>query len=294
MGSFRRGRRVPTPSIASHPANWLANHGHGGGLHPAAQHVAAAANWLQLAPVGPWIHEISASNTNRRAVSRCEHASPARTRTVMPDDHRNQPETPPEESAAASRPHSEDRPHTGGRHRAPGPPLEHLAGLWGITPARRLDVQPGHPPVPLVRVPVPGPGPAGDSAGLFAGLTPPLAALLLLSYTNSGDVVVDVTSDRAVEGTARAGGRDYHSLDRTELAAVRRSQTACPSDPRALADRVRGGQHVFCTGTGAAVGRVPSSAALPRACAGRRHRDLQRRSVQRRRTGRDRRDGQRT
>lgn len=64
-----------------------------------------------------------------------------------------------------------------------------------------------------MRVPVPGPGPAGDPDGVFAGLTPPLAALLLLSYTQPGDIVLDATSDLAVEGTARAGGREYRPLD---------------------------------------------------------------------------------
>lgn len=129
------------------------------------------------------------------------------------DDHHPEPETSSDESVAAPRLCAEDRSNRRARHRAPGPPLEHLAGLWGISPARRIDVHPGFEPVPLARVPVPGPGPDGDPDGVFAGLTPPLAALLLLSYTRPGDVVLDATSDLAVEGTARAGGRDYRPLD---------------------------------------------------------------------------------
>lgn len=128
------------------------------------------------------------------------------------DDHYPQPELPSAESVAAAHPRG-DKTDLRARHRAPGPPLEHLAGLWGIAPARHIDVSPGEEPVPLVRVPVPGPGPSGDPDGVFAGLTPPLAALLLLSYTRPGDVVLDATSDKAVEGTARAGGRDYRLSD---------------------------------------------------------------------------------
>lgn len=127
-----------------------------------------------------------------------------------------QPEASPEESAAGTHPRAGDRVNSRARHRAPGPPLEHLAGLWGIAPARHIDVQPGRDPVPLVRVLVPGPGPGGDPDGVFAGLTPPLAALLLLSYTRPGGVVLDATSDKAIEGTARAGGRDYRLIDLAE------------------------------------------------------------------------------
>lgn len=104
-------------------------------------------------------------------------------------------------------------PRPRGRHRAPGPTDRHPAGLWGITPAWYLDVQPGHPPVPLTRMPVPAPDPTASDAGVFDGLTPPLAALLVMTYTGPGDVILDATRDLAVEGPARAGGRDYHQLD---------------------------------------------------------------------------------
>ena len=133
------------------------------------------------------------------------------------DDHRSESEPSPAESAAATPTRARRGSEQPSQAPCTGAALEQLAGLWGIAPARHIDVQPGRGPVPLVRVPVPGPGPGGDPDGVFAGLTPPLAALLLLSYTRPGDVVLDATTDKAVEGTARAGGRDYRLIDLAEL-----------------------------------------------------------------------------
>jgi hypothetical protein len=74
-----------------------------------------------------------------------------------------------------------------------------------------VDGSPGEPPVRVSHAWTPSPAdPPTGEAEVFTGLTPRVAALLVVTYTRPGDVVVDTTADLAVEGTAAAGSRQYH------------------------------------------------------------------------------------
>jgi hypothetical protein len=74
-----------------------------------------------------------------------------------------------------------------------------------------VDVLPGEPPVRVSHTWAQSPAdPLTGEAEAFTGLTPRVAALLVVSYTRPGDVIIDTTADLAVEGTATAGARQYH------------------------------------------------------------------------------------
>jgi hypothetical protein len=86
-------------------------------------------------------------------------------------------------------------------------------------------------PVGGWRVPGLGQTPASGIAA-FDGLTPPLAALLVSRYSRPGQLVLDLTSDLAVEGVAGAGDRRYtavHPAAAVVLACARQRGTWPPA-----------------------------------------------------------------
>jgi hypothetical protein len=82
---------------------------------------------------------------------------------------------------------------------------------WGLNPVAGVDLLPGEPSVRVSHAwaQTPADPPTGE-AEAFTGLTPRLAAMLVVTYTRPGDLVIDTTADLAVAGTALAGSRQYH------------------------------------------------------------------------------------
>lgn len=98
-----------------------------------------------------------------------------------------------------------------GRRRAPSTQEPESDRPWGLSPVAAIDLLPGEPPVRVSRAWTQSPtDPPRGEAEIFTGLTPRLAAMLVVTYTRAGDVVIDTTADLAIEGTAIAGSRQYH------------------------------------------------------------------------------------
>lgn len=125
-----------------------------------------------------------------------------------PEHPRNEPQ-PDGASVPSRRDRAEGR--SPGRHRAPSTQEPESDHPWGVSSEAPIDLLPGEP---LVRVSHAWAQSAIDpSTGepeVFTGLTPRVAAMLIVTYTRPGDVVIDTTADLAVEGTAVAGSRHYH------------------------------------------------------------------------------------
>jgi hypothetical protein len=114
---------------------------------------------------------------------------------------------PPSSSRFTERPDSTST----GRRRAAERREPEADRAWGLSSEWAVDFLPGEPPVRVSRTLAQAPAdPPTGEAEIFTGLTPRVAALLVISYTRPGDIVLDATADLAVEGTATAGSRQYH------------------------------------------------------------------------------------
>jgi hypothetical protein len=92
------------------------------------------------------------------------------------------------------------------------PPTNHHEPARNDREAEPLNLLPGEPSVRVTYALTATPLDPPPGSGLFTGLTPRLAAVVLTTYTSPGDVVIDATTDLSVEGVARAGAREYHHL----------------------------------------------------------------------------------
>lgn len=140
----------------------------------------------------------------------------------MPFTDPNQPQPTPEpEHPRSKQPldgppilsRGEARPEgaPSGRHSAPSTQEPESDRPWGLSPDVAIDLLPGEPPVRVSHAWTPSPvDPPVGEAEIFTGLTPRVAAMLIVTYTRPGDTVIDTTADLAIEGTATAGSRQYH------------------------------------------------------------------------------------
>lgn len=137
----------------------------------------------------------------------------------MAPSNQNQPQPTPESGCPHSRQPLDGPPASSrdgvrpggtssGHHRSPSTPESDRP--WGLSPAAAADILPGEPPVRVSYAWTPSPAdpPVGE-AELFTGLTPRVAAMLVVTYTRPGDTVIDTTADLALEGTTAAGSRQY-------------------------------------------------------------------------------------
>lgn len=140
----------------------------------------------------------------------------------MPSTDPNQPQPAPEPEHPRSKPPLDGPPASSrggarpdgappGRHSAPSTQEPESDRPWGLSPDLAIDLLPGELPVRVSHAWTPSPvDPPVGEAEIFTGITPRVAAMLVVTYTRPGDVVIDTTADLAVEGTATAGSRQYH------------------------------------------------------------------------------------